>query len=365
MAIRPVYAAGDGDVHGPASSSKDYLPLFADATGKTLKSTSIVTAAGRALLDDNNNTEQRATLGLVKQGSKQDDTADRVMTTGAFGLGQGGIQLPVGTDLTTITSVGIYYVQTGPNVPQGFEYSTMLVQQGADVITQLMIGNQAGHMVSRGYRANPGTWGAWAFGWDSLNFDPGLKQDKLGFTPVRQGGGAGQDNTPICIGNTADGPTIKAGSTELGNLWHESNFTPASKQNALGFTPVQQGTGAGQTNQVVKMGWGTQSGYGMLLLTVDSLNVGAVWADNYGLYKVTTTLAQMATGSLGIYGLFKAYNNSSTTIGAIVAGTNLQYSDAGGASSGGKPLGSWRLLSGLANADGAGADSVGLYMRVL
>jgi hypothetical protein len=63
--LRPVYVAGDGDVKGPASSSDNELPLYSGSTGKIIKgSGTVVTTAGRALLDDTSAAEQRATLGL-------------------------------------------------------------------------------------------------------------------------------------------------------------------------------------------------------------------------------------------------------------------------------------------------------------
>ncbi|SFB12359.1 hypothetical protein SAMN04515620_11954 [Collimonas sp. OK607] len=65
-------------------------------------------------------------------------------------------------------------------------------------------------------------------------------------------------------------PPFKARVWKL--LWDSVTFDPASKQNKLGFTPVQQGGGIGQTNNTVRMGW---SGNG-LKVTVDSLDLGTV-----------------------------------------------------------------------------------------
>lgn len=56
------------------------------------------------------------------------------------------------------------------------------------------------------------------------------------------------------------------------SLWHTGNFDPTSKQNALGFTPVQQGTGAGQLNNTVKIGWSV----GGLKAQVDSTDLGTI-----------------------------------------------------------------------------------------
>lgn len=47
-----------------------------------------------------------------------------------------------------------------------------------------------------------------------------------------------------------------------------------SYQPSLGYTPVQQGTGANQSNNAVKIGWGPA---GKLLLTVDATDFGATW----------------------------------------------------------------------------------------
>lgn len=71
--LRPVYVAGDGDVKGPASSSNNFLPLFADVTGKQLKSSGTgVTTQGLAILDDNTSAEQRNTIGLNQVNNTSD-----------------------------------------------------------------------------------------------------------------------------------------------------------------------------------------------------------------------------------------------------------------------------------------------------
>lgn len=71
--LRPVYVAGDGDVKGPASASNNFLPLFADTTGKLLKSSGTgVTTQGLAILDDNTPAEQRNTIGLGQVNNTSD-----------------------------------------------------------------------------------------------------------------------------------------------------------------------------------------------------------------------------------------------------------------------------------------------------
>lgn len=61
----PIVLQATGDVKGPASSTDNSMVLFSGTSGKVIKgNNAVVTAAGLALLDDNNNTEQRNTLGL-------------------------------------------------------------------------------------------------------------------------------------------------------------------------------------------------------------------------------------------------------------------------------------------------------------
>lgn len=64
---------------------------------------------------------------------------------------------------------------------------------------------------------------------------------------------------------------ISALQSEDVNLQNQINSVNANKQNNLGYTPVQQGTGFGQLPNSVKIGWsGSQ-----LLATVDNSDLGA------------------------------------------------------------------------------------------
>lgn len=61
----PILLQSTGDVVGPVSATDGSMVLFDGISGKAIKgNNAIVTAAGIALLDDNNATEQRNTLGL-------------------------------------------------------------------------------------------------------------------------------------------------------------------------------------------------------------------------------------------------------------------------------------------------------------
>lgn len=58
-----------------------------------------------------------------------------------------------------------------------------------------------------------------------------LLQPSLGFAPVQQGGGVGQQTNPVKIGWSPTGLKATVDATDLGNLWYSGNFDPAGKAN--------------------------------------------------------------------------------------------------------------------------------------
>jgi len=172
------------------------------------------------------------TRNLVKQTYPQDDTPGHVLLTGAYGIGHGGIVLPDGTDLNTITTVGIYRVNTSPNMPAGGQFSPMLVAVSQDTLWQQIIGYNSGITYSRGGLLTPDgyVFSDWATSWNTNNFNPAEYQHALGFTPVQEGGGVGQDGNKIYIGyNNASGQIkIQVDAQDFGHLWTQSNFDPDS-----------------------------------------------------------------------------------------------------------------------------------------
>lgn len=133
------------------------------------------------------------------------------------------------------------------------------------------------------------------------------------------------------------------------------NFTTATYQQALGFTPVQQGTGINQESNVVKIGWSGND----LLLTVDSTDEGAfVTSINLG-----TKLGALAVGAVGTYGLFIVGGSGALVPGSTVAGANLKWSATGWGGSV-VPDGTWQLMGQIQDADGGGTNSVTVCMRI-
>lgn len=72
--------------------------------------------------------------------------------------------------------------------------------------------------------------------------------------------------------------------------WNGSSWVAQAPAGALGFTPVQQGTGVGQTTNTVKVGW---SNAGKLKLTVDVTDLGNFALESW----VTTQLATKSSAS--------------------------------------------------------------------
>jgi microcystin-dependent protein len=91
--------------------------------------------------------------------------------------------------------------------------------------------------------------------------------------------------------------TINELATALGN---DPNFVTtitnqlAGKQNSLGFTPVQQGTGTGQGSNAVKIGWGGTK----LLVQIDAANYDSIWPiDISGTATFATNSTTAAAGT--------------------------------------------------------------------
>ncbi|KPX22605.1 putative Tail fiber protein H [Pseudomonas syringae pv. delphinii] len=193
-------------------------------------------------------------------------------------------------------------------------------------------------------------------------------QPNLGFTPVQQGGGTGQLNNLVKIGWSNNGLKAMVDSTDLGNLWYSNNFNPANKadwgttlaayrigdaytkaevyaksevdtrldsraladaisyvglsggvlgqpymrrssdsatcwlQTKLLYSPVQQGTGVGQLNNVVKIGWSDNG----IKATVDETDMGNLW---YTKNFDPTTKANWGT-TLASYRITDAYTKA-------------------------------------------------------
>lgn len=169
--LRPLYIAGDGDVKGPATSSDGELPLFHGSDGKRLKGAgTVVTAQGRALLDDNTPAEQRSTLQLgsaalqnsTAVGNALLTAADQAAQRTALQLGSAALQnsTAVGNALLTAADAAAQRtaLQLGTSALVNYTGTGGALMTAADAATArgvLALGSAA----TRNVMATVGTWG--------------------------------------------------------------------------------------------------------------------------------------------------------------------------------------------------------------
>jgi hypothetical protein len=130
-------------------------------------------------------------------------------------------------------------------------------------------------------------------------------------------------------------------------------------QPALGFTPVEQGGGAGMGSSKVRIGW---SGDGAgLRLRVDDVDLGFIALRS----ELPNVIAAQGTGAVGTYALlFNADFDATIATGATIAGSNLRYAATGGAMTGGAPPGTWRCMGFSREELAERPDRTTLYLRI-
>ncbi|SMS12768.1 phage tail protein [Pseudomonas viridiflava] len=221
-------------------------------------------------------------------------------------------------------------------------------------------------------------------------------QPQIGFTPLQQGGGAGQKTNKVYIGWSDVGLKLTVDTSDIGRIWTEQSFNPNDKanksnsiagygitdcytvsqvnsllnqrvagdsiqtagfasdnpeypyfrrtstggiyylQNRLGFTPVQQGGGASQNANTLRLGW-SNNGAG-LRLQVDASDMGVLWGEqnffrpdtsNFFSVAVVGTSVQLPAGGTWCYTLMHYYSGGAGVIGRggqAAGGTVIQFS---------------------------------------
>lgn len=153
-------------------------------------------------------------------------------------------------------------------------------------------------------------WSAWGVIWNAVNFSPASK----------------------ISGDDCSTAGISAGTSPYMRRAADSSII--FLQRALGYTPVQQGTGPGQLSNAVKIGWTSSS---RVNLQVDAVDVGFITTDG----NVMPILSLQGVGGVGTYAF--CYTNVSATPGAVVSGSSLLYGHGGGQGST-NPPGTWRSM---------------------
>ena len=88
--------------------------------------------------------------------------------------------------------------------------------------------------------------------------------------------------------------------TSNGTAKFVTTITSAQVTGALTYTPVQQGTGTGQGSNVIKIGWGTNTGNGVRI-TVDSTDQGYIPMSSTAPGTFTYSGSIVATGNVTAY----------------------------------------------------------------
>ncbi|EGH30354.1 hypothetical protein [Pseudomonas syringae] len=243
-------------------------------------------------------------------------------------------------------------------------------------------------------------------------------QTKLSYTPIQQGTGIGQLGNPVKIGWSSSGLKATVDETDLGTLWASSNFKPSDKadkastlsgygitdgytkaeidlrdsqrpladwvstigmssnnpelpymrrasdntvyylQPRLGFAPVQQGTGAGQGNNLIKIGYdGTNP-----RITVDATDFGWIMHEK----NLMPVLGTQPAGGVGTYALLLVgggATNVPSNPGDIVQGSSCLFS-AASSHAAGAPTGTWRLMGYVQDRNLDATNSVTICLRV-
>lgn len=118
--------------------------------------------------------------------------------------------------------------------------------------------------------------------------------------------------------------SIRFGLSFIAQLRDGNGFSANAITSALGFTPIQQGTGTGQTQNAVKIGWDNT----FLRVQVDSTNFGTTWPINIGGNAATATNATNAAsattagsaGSATTAGTANFANNAGAVGGLALSG---------------------------------------------
>ncbi|MEE3935445.1 phage tail protein [Pseudomonas viridiflava] len=221
-------------------------------------------------------------------------------------------------------------------------------------------------------------------------------QPQIGYTPLQQGGGAGQRTNKLFIGWSDVGLKLTVDTTDMGRIWTEQSFDPGQKANKsnsiagygitdcytvtqvnsmvsarvaadsittagfagdnpelpyfrraatgavhylqkhIGYTPVQQGGGANQAGNQLRLGWAT-NGAGVRA-QVDASDLGLLWGEqnfyrpdsnNFLAVSVTATEVRLPAGGTWCYSLMHYYSGGAGVIGRsgqAAGGTVISFS---------------------------------------
>ena len=161
------------------------------------------------------------------------------------------------------------------------------------------------------------------------------KQPSLGFTPVQQGGGSGQDNSMIYIGHGTNGLKAQIGTTDLGYIV----TTAAGTTKAANSASADRAQVAGSAETLFVTGWGNtkwgSTPYGQSPLYVWCLPTGgsdmepcspsvlSAGAANWCTYTPNVAVGDNSAVPQGGTWKYFSWGYDAATNGVVAGGTNI------------------------------------------
>jgi hypothetical protein len=144
----------------------------------------------------------------------------RILKIGDFGLGNFGASGWATIDLNTVKTTQMLPVASGSQNTPTNGYYIVFVESGGDTNwckqTATPIGTNS---IFTRYFNNATGWSPWSQTWNSNNFDPNSKQNALGYVPLEQGGGPNQTSNKLRIGWSGNGLRLSVDSGDTGFIW--------------------------------------------------------------------------------------------------------------------------------------------------
>lgn len=105
----------------------------------------------------------------------------------------------------------------------------------------------------------------------------------------------------ISVGDLLDA-TVASPASGQALIWDGTAWVNGNKQDTLGFTPIQQGGGIGQSTNKVYIGWSDSNL--KLKCTVDTTDLGSIWTDfSTATYLATNGYQKLSNGLIIQWGM--------------------------------------------------------------
>ncbi len=366
-----------------------YTKVAVNLKGLVTSGSNPTTLAGYGITDAYSKDD--ANGSFVKQGGGPDQKTNRI------NIGWTGAMLKVSVDGS---DMGRIWTETSFNPNDKANKATSLAGYGiSDAYTTTQVNDLVGRrvladsIVHAGFASNNTDYPYFRRISDDKVY---YLQPQIGYTPLQQGGGAGQKTNKVYIGWSDVGLKLTVDATDMGRIWTEQSFNPNDKanksssvagygitdcytvtqvnsllnqriagdsvqtagfasdnpdfpyfrrtstggihylQNRLGYTPVQQGGGASQASNQLRLGWAT-NGAG-IRAQVDASDLGLLWGEqnfyrpdnnNFLAVSITATEVRLPAGGTWCYSLMHYYSGGAGVIGRsgqAAGGTVISFS---------------------------------------